>query len=240
MSISNLKHKSPYIFFILEVLLISFGFRCCLKLLTIVFVTLAPMIPLAIDLTIVDLFTGAALLVLYSFTLGTRAVRAQYDVCSSALILLLILDSCGELSLCFEPLLRGVVHPRVKYGDGGTDNLCGWGLLWAKSIEHVVLSFLTKHIKLSFKELCNQINRVLSYFLFLLITFLSLGLLVIVQCPNTSITKNRTKVDFESAHKILMVESHDLLDKVLDEHSYHPNLLVSHCTALSFVHSVTS
>ena len=83
-----------------------------------------------------------------------------------------------------------------EYGDGRTDNLCGWGLLWAKSIEHVVLSFLAKHIVLSFKELCNQIYRILSYFLLLLITFLSLGLLVIVQCPNTSITKNRTKVDF--------------------------------------------
>ena len=169
------KSKSSHTFF-----RISFGFSSCLKLLTLVFVTLAPMIPLAIYLAIVDLFTGAALLMLNSFTLGTRAVRAQYDVCRSACIFLLILDSCGELSLWFEPLLWCVVHPWVKYGDTRTDNLCSWGLLRAKSVEHVVLSLLAKHIILCFKELCNEINRVLSNFLFLLITLLSLGLLVIV------------------------------------------------------------
>ena len=58
--------------------------------------------------------------------------------------------------------------------------MCSRGLLRAKSVEHVVLSLLAKHIILRFKELCNEINRVLSDFLFLLITLLGLGLFVIV------------------------------------------------------------
>lgn len=37
-----------------------------------------------------------------------------------------------------------------------------------------------------------------------------------------------------------MVKSHHLLDKVLDENTEHPNLLVSDGTALSLVHAVAA
>ena len=72
------------------------------------------------------------------------------------------------------------MHPRIEYRDRGADDLCGWGLLWTKSIEHVVLSLLAKHIISRFKELCNKVNRVLSKLLLILITFLGLAEFVIV------------------------------------------------------------
>ena len=72
------------------------------------------------------------------------------------------------------------MHPRIEYRDRRADDLCGWGLLRTKSIEHVVLSLLAKHIISCFKELCNKVNRVLSKLLLILITFLGLAEFVIV------------------------------------------------------------
>ena len=72
------------------------------------------------------------------------------------------------------------MHPRVEYRDGGSDDLCGWGLFRAISIEHVVLSLLAKHIVACFEELCDKIDCVLSELLLILITLLDLTLLVIV------------------------------------------------------------
>ena len=119
------------------------------------------------------------------------------------------------------------MHPRVENRDGGTNDLRGGGPVRSKSIKHVVLSFLTKHIISRFKVLCYQINSVLCEFLLVLIPLLDLGLLVNVQSPKTCVTKDWTKVNFESSYKIFVIESHDLFDKVLDEHTYHPYLLVS-------------
>ena len=208
-------------------------------LLTFILVALAPVVSLAVNGAVKSLLALGAPLVLDRVTLWGGAEAAQV-LSDDSLVPLIVVNGRLELFLLLEPLLRGVVHPRVQDGDSVSHHFLRWLLLRTKSIEQVVLGLNSNHIVASFEELGQEVNGIASNLLLLIVALLSLQSQIVLQSPHTSVTEDGSQVSADGADKVFMVEAYHLLDKVLSEDAKHPDLLIGHSAALSLVHAVLS
>ena len=88
-------------------------------------------------------------------------------------------------------------------------------LLRAKSIGRLVLLDLTKNISACLKVLVDQVNCDASFELFLVVSFLRLPLLVGSESPESSLAKNRPKINSQRSQEVYVAEVKNLFDEVL-------------------------
>ena len=144
-----------------------------------------PVISLALNAAVIDLFTSAADFVLEGYSLGRLATIAYY-LCLPANVRL---DGRRSLFLqLFEPRKWCVVQPRVQVLDFVSFYLFVWALFGTKLIDKVVLFLFLEHIEATFQVLFDQFCRH-SCLLFQLLILVFLGVITqLAEGPQTGVT----------------------------------------------------
>lgn len=125
-------------------------------------------------------------------------------------------------------------------GQGVSFYLLVWEFLGSKFINEHVLLLFTEYVKTTFHiffdDLCADCCLLLELCVFdflCVITCLAKG-------PQTSITEDDSKVHPNCLQEIFVIKSEDGVQKVIEGHTEHPDLLIVYKPAWKMIHSIFS
>lgn len=164
-----------------------------LKLFANFTVTSLPVEFLAVNVAIDNSFASWTPLMGLRLNLRSLAIIAQRNVCNVCTCLHFF-DSIGFFVQPLEIRLRGVVNPRVDMSNAGSwDNSCG-EFLGAKSVHHIVLSFLTQVVHSFIQIALNNFLPNAGFFVLFFVTLLKLSCFVLLKTPQASVSEKWAKV----------------------------------------------
>ena len=195
-----------------------------------------PVLPLALHAAVVHLLARAADLVLQGVALGGLAAVAV--LLSQAICIWLFRGSFFFDLL--KPWKRSIVLPGVEVGDRITLDLLVWALFRTEFVDKVVLLFFFEDVEATVKVLLNKFSGHSCLLLELIIFgFLSLAT-YLSESPKTSVSKQRSQINFDCLQEVLVVEAEHAVEQVLQVDPEHPDLLVVEEAARLVIKSVFS
>jgi hypothetical protein len=129
-----------------------------------------------------------------------------------------------------KPLLRGIVVPRIDELNRFSANLLSGKLFGREFVQEVVFVLLSKIIKAMLEIRLNDLNGNLSLLSLILETLFLLTHTVVGKSPDTELTKKGLDVFLNGLQEISVIKVKNTLDKVTNEDTNHPDLLILHET----------
>ena len=197
---------------------------------------LLPVVLLAVSGAIKGLFAGGAYFVFAEFGLRCGAESTFFEGVSLAFL------SCPGLLLSLLevliPALRGIMQPTIDTFELLTLDSLLRELLGGEFVHKVVFLLLGEVVKAYFKVTFDYINAEESLLSLVYFAFFQLTGAVVVEGPETDFPEEGLQVLLEGLHEVRVVEVDYFLNKVLEEDTHHPDLLILHKTYGSQIETI--